>query len=193
MLRDFVEVACLPELPGQDPGQFGLVSITYTASIKLLELLANFAGALSCAFHYSFLSKLVLFLVLNFVLTIVLFLVLKIVLMIVLFLVLNFVLMIVLFLALEIVLMIVLFLVLNFVLMIVLFLVLNFVLMIVIPGFFDAQPAFAKLWPVLLLDRPGSRAPRPKLPRAKQPEFAKPAGLGFFCTDPETPGLNSEA
>ena len=193
MLRDFVEVACLPELPGQDPGQFSLVSITYTASIKLLELLANFAGALSCAFHYSFLSKLVLFLVLNFVLTIVLFLVLKIVLMIVLFLVLNFVLMIVLFLALEIVLMIVLFLVLNFVLMIVLFLVLNFVLMIVIPGFFDAQPAFAKLWPVLLLDRPGSRAPRPKLPRAKQPEFAKPAGLGFFCTDPETPGLNSEA
>ena len=77
--------------------------------------------------------------------------------------------------------------------MIVLFLVLNFVLMIVIPGFFDAQSAFAKLWPVLLLDRPGSRAPRPKLPRAKQPEFAKPAGLGFFCTDPETPDLNSEA
>ena len=145
MLRDFVEVACLPELPGQDPGQFGLVSITYTASIKLLELLANFAGALSCAFHYSFISKLVLFLVLKIVL------------------------------------------------MIVLFLVLNFVLMIVIPGFFDAQPAFAKLWPVLLLDRPGSRAPRPKLPRAKQPEFAKPAGLGFFCTEPETPGLNSEA
>ena len=205
MLRDFVEVACLPELPGQDPGQFGLVSITYTASIKLLELLANFAGALSCAFHYSFISKLVLFLVLkivlmivlflvlNFVLMIVLFLVLKIVLMIVLFLVLEIVLMIVLFLVLEIVLMIVLFLVLEIVLMIVLFLVLNFVLMIVIPGFFDAQPAFAKLWPVLLLDRPGSRAPRPKLPRAKQPEFAKPAGLGFFCTDPETPGLNSEA
>ena len=120
---------------------------------------------------------------------IVLFLVLK----IVLFLVLEIVLMIVLFLVLETVLMIVLFLVLETVLMIVLFLVLNFVLMIVIPGFFDAQPAFAKLWPVLLLDRPGSRAPRPKLPRAKQPEFAKPAGLGFFCTDPETPGLNSEA
>ena len=118
-----------------------------------------------------------LFLVLEIVLMIVLFLVLKIVLMIVLFLVPNFVLMIVLFLVLE----------------IVLFLVLNFVLMIVIPGFFDAQPAFAKLWPVLLLDRPGSRAPRPKLPRAKQPEFAKPAGLGFFCTDPETPGRNSEA
>ena len=193
MLRDFVEVACLPELPGQDPGQFGLVSITYTASIKLLELLANFAGALSCAFHYSFISKLVLFLVLEIVRTIVFFLVLKIVLMIVLFLVLNFVLTIVLFLVLNFVLMIVLFLVLNFVLMIVLFLVLNSVLMIVIPGFFDAQPAFAKLWPVLLLDRPGSRAPRPKLPRAKQPEFAKPAGLGFFGTDPETPGLNSEA
>ena len=67
----------------------------------------------------------------------------------------------------------------------------NFVLMIVIPGFFDAQPAF-ELWHVLLLDRPGSRAPRPKLPRTKQPEFAKPAGIGFFCTDPETPGLNSE-
>ena len=116
MLRDFVEVACLPELPGQDPGQFGLVSITYTASVKLLELLANFVGALSCAFHYSFLSKLVLFLVLNFVLMIVLFLVLK----IVLFLVLNFVLMIVLFLVLNIVLMIVLFLVLGVVLMIVL-------------------------------------------------------------------------
>ena len=109
MLRDFVEVACLPELPGQDPGQFGLVSITYTASIKLLELLANFAGAPSCAFHYSFISKLVLFLVL------------KIVVMIVLFLVLNFVLMIVRFLVLEIVLMIVLLLVLNIVLMIVLF------------------------------------------------------------------------
>ena len=77
MLRDFVEVACLPELPGQ----FGLVSITYTASIKLLELLANFAGPLSCAFHYSFISKLVLFLVLE----IVLFLVLNFVLMIVLF------------------------------------------------------------------------------------------------------------
>ena len=140
MLRDFVEVACLPELPGQDPGQFGLVSITYAASIKLLELLAKFAGALACAFHYSFISKLVLFsgaqdcaqdcafLVLNFVLMIVLFLVLKIVLMIVLFLVINFVLMIVLFLVLK----IVLFLVLNFVLMIVLFLVLGVVLMIVL-------------------------------------------------------------
>ena len=98
-----------------------------------------------------------------------------------------------LFLVLEIVLMIVLFLVLNFVLTIVLSLVLKIVLMIVIPGVFDAQPAFAKLWPVLFLDRPGSCAPRPKLPRAKQPEFAKPAGLGFFCTDPESPGLNSEA
>ena len=171
MLRDFVEVACLPELPGQDPGQFGLVSITYTASIKLSELLANFAGALSCAFHYSFISKLVFFLVLEIVLMIVLFLVLNFVLMIVLFLVLK----IVLFLVLNFVLMIVLFLVLEIVLMIVLFLVLNFVLMIVIPDFFDAQPAFAKLWPVLLLDRPGSRAPRLKLPRAKQPEFAKPA------------------
>ena len=103
MLRDFVEVACLPELPGQDPGQFGLVSITYTASIKLLELLANFADALSCAFHYILISKLVLFLVLNFVLMIVLFLVLK----IVLFLVLEIVLMTVLFLVLKIVLMIV--------------------------------------------------------------------------------------
>ena len=92
MLRDFVEVACLPELPGQDPGQFGLVSITYTASIKLLELLANFAGALSCAFHHSFISKLVLFLVLEIVLMIVLFRLLK----IVLFLVLKIVLMIVL-------------------------------------------------------------------------------------------------
>ena len=109
MLRDFVEVACLPELPGQDPGQFGLVSITYTASIKLLELLANFAGALSCVFHYSFISKLVLFLVLEIVLMIVLFLVLNFVLMIVLFLVLEIVLMIVLFLVLEIVLMIVFF------------------------------------------------------------------------------------
>ena len=137
MLRDFVEVACLPELPGQDPGQCGLVSITYTASIKLLELLANFAGALSCAFHYSFISKLVLFLVL------------------------------------KIVLMIALFLVLNFVLMIVLFLVLNFVLMIVIPGFFDAQPAFAKLWPVLLLDRPGSRAPRCAPPQTTESETAR--------------------
>ena len=114
-------------------------------------------GINPCAF---LVLEIVLFLVLNFVLTIVLFLVLKIVLMIVLFLVLNFVLMIVLFLVLEIVLMIVLFLVLNFVLLIVLFLVLNFVLMIVIPGFFDAQPAFAKLWPVLLLDRPRSRAPQ---------------------------------
>ena len=102
MLRDIVEVACLPELPGQDPGQFGLVSITYTASVKLLQLLAN----------YSFISKLVFFLVLEIVLMTVLFLVLKIVL----------------FLVLKIVLMIVLFLVLNVVLMIVLFLVLNFVL-----------------------------------------------------------------
>ena len=126
MLRDFVEVACLPELPGQDPGQFGLVSITYTASIKLLELLANFA-VLSCAFHYSF-SRLVLFLVLEIVLMIVLFLVLKIVRMIVLFLVLNFVFMIVFFLVLNFVLMIVLFLVLNFVLMIVPVLVLMIVL-----------------------------------------------------------------
>eukprot|EP00439_Symbiodinium_sp_Y106_P071653 s1985_g12.t3 len=113
---------------GGDPGQFGLVSITYTASIKLLELLANFASALSCAFHYSFLSKHVLFLVLK----IVLFLVLEIVLMIVFFLVLNFVLVIVLFLVLEIVLIIVLFLVLEIVLMIVLFLVLEIVLMIVL-------------------------------------------------------------
>ena len=71
-----------------------------------------------------------------------------------LFLVLKIVLMIVLFLVLKIVLMIVLFLVLK----IALFLVLNFVRMIVIPGFFDAQPAFAKLWPVLLLDRLGSCA-----------------------------------
>ena len=70
MLRDIVEVACLPELPGQDPGQFGLVSITYTASVKLLQLLAN----------YSFISKLVFFLVLEIVLMTVLFLVLKIVL-----------------------------------------------------------------------------------------------------------------
>ena len=55
----------------QDPGQFGLVSIAYAASIKLLELLANFAGAGSGAFDLQLCIKPSVFLVLNFVLMIV--------------------------------------------------------------------------------------------------------------------------
>ena len=140
-----------------------------------------------------------------------LFLVLEIVLMIVLFLVLYFVLTIVLFLVLKIVLMIVLFsgaqfcahdcafsgardcahdcafLVLNFMLMIVLFLVLNFVLMIAIPGFFDAQPAFAKLWPVLLSGKTRQPCAPPQTTESETARVCEACGPRLLVYRPGNP------